>query len=115
MSNIIVIRLRGSAKMSKDIRDTLDVLRLRRINSAVILEKNERNIGMVKKIEDFVTWGETEQEKIPNRLHPPRGGLKSIKRKYPKGDLGYRGKKIDILIKRMLVKEGSGNGGEKSQ
>ncbi len=38
------------------------------------------------------------------RLHPPRGGFKySTKRSYgDRGELGYRGKAINELIKRML-------------
>lgn len=37
------------------------------------------------------------------RLHPPRGGLKSIKKPFSEGgDLGYRGPLINELILRML-------------
>lgn len=36
------------------------------------------------------------------RLNSPRKGLKSKKKHYPKGDLGYRGKDINELIERML-------------
>jgi len=36
------------------------------------------------------------------RLSPPSKGLKSVKRPYPKGDLGYRGEKINELLERMI-------------
>jgi large subunit ribosomal protein L30 len=37
------------------------------------------------------------------RLHPPKGGFHgSIKKPYPKGELGYRGKKINDLIVKMI-------------
>ena len=37
------------------------------------------------------------------RFHPPRGGYKSTKRPVKdKGDLGYRGDKINDLIIRMI-------------
>lgn len=36
------------------------------------------------------------------RLSPPKGGLRSIREHYPKGDLGYRGSKIDELLVRMV-------------
>ncbi len=36
------------------------------------------------------------------RLRPPRKGLKSKKSHFPKGDLGFRGDKINELIKRMI-------------
>ena len=35
------------------------------------------------------------------RLHPPRGGFKSINHPYPEGDLGNRGEKINDLLVRM--------------
>jgi large subunit ribosomal protein L30 len=36
------------------------------------------------------------------RLKPPRKGLKSKKKHYPQGDLGYRGKAINDLLERMI-------------
>ncbi len=36
------------------------------------------------------------------RLNPPSKGYKSIKSLYPKGDAGYRGDKINLLLKRMI-------------
>lgn len=36
------------------------------------------------------------------RLHPPRGGLKSSKKQFPRGVLGNHGKEINKLIERML-------------
>jgi large subunit ribosomal protein L30 len=36
------------------------------------------------------------------RLHPPRGGLKSSKKQYPRGVLGNHKKDINKLIERML-------------
>lgn len=41
--------------------------------------------------------------KQPFRLHPPRRGYKSVKRPFTmKGDLGYRGDKINKLLERMI-------------
>ena len=36
------------------------------------------------------------------RLKPLKGGMVSIKQKYPRGDLGYRGDKINELVEKML-------------
>ncbi len=36
------------------------------------------------------------------RLSPPSKGYRSIKKRFPKGDLGYRGEKINDLLKRMI-------------
>lgn len=50
-----------------------------------------------------------ENQKMPEevkpvfRLTPPSKGFKeSIKQHYPKGELGYRGKEINELLKRMI-------------
>jgi large subunit ribosomal protein L30 len=78
----------------------------------ILIEKRGRKIG-----EKRLTEVETEEifkkikenEKVPNeikpvfRLTPPSKGFKkSIKQHYPKGELGYRGKEINELLKRMI-------------
>ncbi len=41
--------------------------------------------------------------KVPFRLHPPRKGFKATRRPFTmKGDLGYRGDKINDLLERMI-------------
>lgn len=102
---IVAIRLRGGIKMNREIKETLRLLGLKRVNTLVVLPEKKEIIGMLQKVESYITWGELPEgmniEKTM-RLKPPRGGLKSIKRKYPKGDLGYRGDKISDLIKKMM-------------
>ena len=78
-----------------------------------IMDPNQPTMGMINKVSSFVTWGEVSQE-IENmfknkaasgktiRLKAPVRGLKAIKQPFPRGDLGYRGNKIDELIKKML-------------
>ena len=81
--------------------------------------------GMLKKVKDYVAWGEVSEalvqelvakrgEPSPDdpkktkkyfRLHPPRGGFErgGIKRGFKVGGvLGYRGDKIELLIRKML-------------
>ncbi|MEM7819826.1 MAG: uL30 family ribosomal protein [Candidatus Aenigmatarchaeota archaeon] len=106
---LAVIRLRGGIKVNREINDTLKMLKLDKINTMRIIKENPSFLGMIKKVENFVTWGEISQElldKFGNKkvinLKSPRGGLKSIKKNYPKGDLGYRGTAINDLIKRMM-------------
>jgi large subunit ribosomal protein L30 len=36
------------------------------------------------------------------RLHPPRKGYRHVKKPYPKGALGYRGERINELLRRMV-------------
>jgi len=45
----------------------------------------------------------SEEIKPVFRLSPPSKGFKkSIKQHYPEGELGYRGKEVNALLKRMM-------------
>ena len=114
---IAAILIRGLIDLRQDVKDTLRMLNLQKKNACVILEDNAVNRGMLKKVENYITFGEiTEetlkelQEKRPTEtkyysLHPPRGGFerRGIKKPYNlKGALGNRGEKINDLIKKML-------------
>ncbi len=151
-----VVRVRGSINVKPDIKKTLQMLRLTRVNHCVLIDgKNESYRGMLNKAKDYITWGEIDKEtlieliktrgrlmgdkpvteeyvksatsynsiekladalvegkirysELPNvkplfKLNPPKGGYEGIKRAYKVGGaLGYRGKEINNLIRRML-------------
>lgn len=122
---IAVILIRGLIGIVKPIKDTLFLLRLRKKHTCVVIEDNESNRGMLKKVKDYTTFGEISDEtlkeliekrgkknpKDPKRtkpffeLHPPRGGFerKGTKKSFNQGGaLGPRGAKINALVKRML-------------
>lgn len=108
MSKILVVRMRGEAGTRRDVIDTFKMLGMKKIYSFAILENNPINIGMIKKIDNFVSWGEPTEETaklLENRsggLKSPKGGLKSKKLRYPRGNLGYCGDKINDLVKKMV-------------
>ena len=127
-----VVRVKGTINASQEVRDTLKMLNLPHINNCTIIPNTKSFKGMLYKVKDYVTWGEVEKETLemmlkregkksgagkilegktkvreilhlPIRLHPPIKGYKSIKKPYSMGgSLGYRGKEINELIKRML-------------
>lgn len=112
---ICVIRIHGRVGLDKKIIDTLDRLRLRKKYSCVVLEPTKESMGMVKKVENQVAYGEISEDlykklvekrktKIKNffRLHPPRGGVKSTKLHFPKGILGNNKDKLNKLVEKML-------------
>ncbi|MBD3209328.1 uL30 family ribosomal protein [Candidatus Woesearchaeota archaeon] len=122
-ARIAVVLLKGRVGLHRDVKRTLDLLRLRKKHVCVVLEGTEANLGMVKKCKDAVTWGaitdETYKELVDKRgrrdrdggfkpwfhLSPPRGGFerKGTKRLYGAGGaLGDRKDRIDDLIKRMV-------------
>ena len=152
---LAVIRIRGTVGINKEAKDTLKMLRLNKRNHAVIIDDRPSNMGMLKKITEYVTWGEIDKETLEYllkrrgrlkgnkkltdqylqeelkirgtselaeklikgeitlkqlkeikpvfRLNSPSGGFKgSVKRHFKEdGELGYRGKAINKLIKRM--------------
>ena len=150
-----VIRVRGIVNVKPDIKHTLNLLRLTRVNHCVLLEENKIYKGMLQIVKDYTTWGEINKDMLSNlittrgllvgdkkisedyiksstsyknieelsqaiidhkfnykeipeikplfRLSPPNKGYEGIKRSFHnRGALGYRGKEINKLIKRML-------------
>ena len=152
---VAVLRLRGSVGIDKEREYVFKLLCLTRKNHAILIENRPSNLGSLRKIKDFATWGEVTADTISLllekrgmlegrmkltedyvkkelgyssmnelveavytfkvkvnelskvkpifRLHPPSKGFHgSIKKPYPKGELGYRGKSINELIARMV-------------
>ena len=129
-----VIQIRSVIGANKEVRDTLKMLNLGKVNRCTIIHENPSYKGMLQKVKDYVTWGEIDDETLAalleragvenveeavNKikegaklkevatpsigLHPPRKGYKSIKKPFKLGgSSGYRGEKINELIRRML-------------
>lgn len=62
MKRIAVIRVRGRARVRKDIEDTLQMLRLTRVNYCAIVDDRDVYLGMLSKVKDYATWGEVDGE-----------------------------------------------------
>ena len=62
MTKIAVIRIRGRIHVRKDVKDTLNMLRLFNKNYCVVINNNPNYIGMLSKIKDYVTWGEVDEK-----------------------------------------------------
>lgn len=114
---LAAILVRGMIGSDQDIKDTLRMLNLQKKNSCVVVAATEANKGMLHKCKDYITYGELDEEtlkemeskrqKVNNHftLQPPRGGFerKGIKTPFAsKGALGYRGEKINDLLKKMI-------------
>ncbi|PIU21112.1 MAG: 50S ribosomal protein L30 [Candidatus Diapherotrites archaeon CG08_land_8_20_14_0_20_34_12] len=52
-----VIRVRGNVQLKQESRDTMKMLNLTRCNHLSLIEETEKNKGMIKKVQDYVTWG----------------------------------------------------------
>ena len=115
--------IRGLVGVNKKIKDTIYLLKLRKKHTCVIINNTDSNIGMIKKIKDYVTYGYVSAKILKElvskkgrkdsngklkpffELPPPIGGFekKGIKKSFKQGGaLGNRGLEINILIKKML-------------
>ena len=68
MNKIAVVRIRGSKGVRKEIKDTMKMLRLYKQNNCIIVDNKPNLIGMLKKVKDYVTWGETNEETFKELL-----------------------------------------------
>jgi large subunit ribosomal protein L30 len=113
---IAVILIRSPIGMRHDMKMTLRLLNLFNQHNCILLDNNPVNMGMVKKLKDFVTFGPVSEETIKllekknkigektYKLSPPKGGFerRGIKAPYSVGGtLGQRDN-MDSLIKKML-------------
>ncbi|MGC9514886.1 50S ribosomal protein L30 [Methanocrinis sp.] len=74
-----IVRLRGSVNTKPDIKDTLDMLRLHRINHCVVVPDSPHYRGMIQKVKDYVAWGEIDEDALASMLEM-RGRLNGNRR-----------------------------------
>ena len=61
---LLVIRIRGTLNVRKDMKSTLESLRLGRVHTAT-LHRNEPSVkGAPQAVKDFVAWGEVNEETL---------------------------------------------------
>ncbi len=63
-----VVKIRGEVKTRQDIRDTLRMLHLDRVNHCVILPETPTYKGMIHKAKDYVAWGVITPEILEQML-----------------------------------------------
>ncbi len=59
---VAVILVRGLIGMRTPVKDTLKMMRLNRKNHCVVLDKNQLNLGRIKKVKDYITWGDIDKK-----------------------------------------------------
>lgn len=90
---IVVIRIRGGIGVKRKVNDTFRILRLFNKNYCVIIENTPYYVGMLRKVQEYATWGELDQETFKN-LMEKRGkiiGNKKLTESYlkQKTDLNF--------------------------
>jgi len=85
-AKLAVILVRGLVNLSRPVKDTLAALNLSHKNHCVVIENTPINVGMIKKVKDYVTWGEIDEntfkELVAKRGQDFQGREKDSKGKY---------------------------------
>ena len=73
---IAVIRIKGLVNVDVEIKETLDKLRLRKKHVCVIVDNKKEILGMLKKAQDYIAYGEITKEQfkklIEKRAEPKK-------------------------------------------
>ncbi|MDR0334936.1 MAG: 50S ribosomal protein L30 [Methanomassiliicoccaceae archaeon] len=63
-----VIRVRGQADVNVDVRRTMELMNLTRVNHCVLIPDNDVTKGMLQKAKDYITWGEVNAETLTQMI-----------------------------------------------
>tara|TARA_Y100000310_G_scaffold313971_1_gene362923 strand:- start:83 stop:595 length:513 start_codon:yes stop_codon:yes gene_type:complete len=88
-NKIAIVLVRGHIDLPQPVRDTLKMLKLTRKNFCTVVEDNQVYRGMIKKVKDYVTWGEISVETF-NKLVEKRGELFLGRTTDSKGKYSYK-------------------------
>ncbi len=69
-----IVQVRGTVNTRREIKDTLKMLRLHHINHCVLVPDSPAYLGMIRKVKDFVAYGEVDEETLAQILRT-RGRL----------------------------------------
>ena len=89
MAKIIAIRIRGRIGLIQSVIKTLDILKLRKKFSCVILDDKPETRGMLKKVQNYISYGLIKEETLKKLL------LKRAKPKIEK-------EKVDKFVKEFI-------------
>ena len=64
----VAVRLRSTVNTRPEIKDTLRMLRLNRVNHCVVIKENPHTKGMIQKVKDYVAWGTIMPEALTQLL-----------------------------------------------
>ncbi|MCW3975009.1 MAG: 50S ribosomal protein L30 [Candidatus Bathyarchaeota archaeon] len=106
----VAIRIRGTVGRNPRIEHTLQLLRLPKRYNATLLEKSSEVMGMLRKVKDFITWGEINSGTL-DAMIKKRGrmeGNKKISNDFLKEKLGFKSTQElsdSLLNKKITLKK----------
>jgi len=101
-----VVQLRGEVNISEDVRDTLAMLNLGRVNHCTLLPETDVYRGMITKVHDYVAHGEPSADTIATllaRRGEPADGESDIDDDWVAASTDYDG--TDELAEALVAEE----------
>ena len=65
---IAVIRIKGLVDVPRDMKRTLNILKLRKKHICILLHPKKEIVGMLKKIKNYIAFGEINKETVKQLL-----------------------------------------------
>jgi large subunit ribosomal protein L30 len=116
-TRLAVVLVRGVVGLREPIKHTLRLLRLYGKNHCVVIPNTPIYLGMLKKVRDYVTWGEVTNEVVAE-LVAKRGEEWKAREQDSRGKYSYRffthdGKKYKPYFRLQPPRKGFGRKGVK--
>jgi large subunit ribosomal protein L30 len=65
---LVAVKVRGTVSAMRETRETLDLLRLTHTNHAVLIDSRPAYNGMLRRVNNYITWGEPTKETVSMML-----------------------------------------------
>ncbi len=65
---LVAVRVRGTISAQRDTRETLDLLHLKHTNHALLIDNRPDYLGMLQRVNNYVTYGEPSKEIVSAML-----------------------------------------------
>jgi large subunit ribosomal protein L30 len=65
---LVAVKVRGTVSAMRETRETLELLRLTHTNYAVLIDSRPAYNGMLRRVSNYVTWGEPTKETVASML-----------------------------------------------
>ncbi len=100
VSCLLVVRLRGPSGLSTVINDTLRMLNLKRSCWATLVPNEPSVVGMLRKVEKCITWGEPDEQLLIQLLNKRGEKLQDVNAEEVLKELGVSS--VEELVKKIL-------------
>ena len=65
---LVAVRVRGTVSAQREVRETLELLHLTHTNHGLLLDSRPAYLGMLQRVNNYVTWGEPTKEIVSMML-----------------------------------------------